>query len=85
MCKLLFGESGQRTLSKQCSAGKLNRFRNGIYTDAPLDKIPQLVSSKWYEIAGYLYDSPVAVFRTADELRPVEGHVFIGANVSQRN
>jgi Fic family protein len=73
-----------KRLSKQVSRGQLKRIRNGIYTDAPWDQIPALVQSRWYDIVDYLYKGAIASHVTAVELRPIDGRVFISADIKQR-
>jgi hypothetical protein len=65
--------------------GELTRIRRGIYTDAPFEDIPQLLNSRWYEVVAYLFGTKSLVaFRTACELKPSDGVVFIVDHVSKR-
>ncbi|MFT6910725.1 MAG: hypothetical protein ACJAS1_007461 [Oleiphilaceae bacterium] len=73
-----------KRLSALVQRGKLNRIRQGIYTDASMEEIPSLLESRWYEVVAYLCHKPLAAYRTAYELRPVHGHIFIVADVKKR-
>jgi hypothetical protein len=73
-----------KRLSALVHRGKLNRIRHGIYTDAAMEEIPTLLESRWYEVVAYLCHNPLAAYRTAHELRPVNGHVFVVADVKKR-
>jgi len=73
-----------KRLAKRVGRGQLKRIRNGIYTDAPWDEIAALVQSRWYDIVDYLYKDAIASHITAVELRPIDGRVFITANIKQR-
>ncbi|MFV1873471.1 MAG: Fic family protein [Oleiphilus sp.] len=73
-----------KRLSALVQRGKLNRIRQGIYTDASMEEIPSLLESRWYEVVAYLCHSPLAAYRTAYELRPVHGHIFIVSDVKKR-
>lgn len=86
MVRLIFPKDTNeaKQLAARVKLGKLNRIRQGIYTDANLDQIPALVSSHWYEIVEHLCDQPVVAYRTAVELKPHQGRVFIVANVQKR-
>ena len=86
MSKLIFAQNTThaKTLSKMLSTQGLKRIRQGIYTDAPYEKINQLVANKWYEIVNYLYPTAIASHSSAFNLRPVNGVVYISAPVKQR-
>ncbi len=86
MVSLIFPKdiSEAKQLAAQVKLGKLNRIRQGIYTDANPDQISALVTSRWYEIVEHLCDQPVAAYRTAVELKPHRGRVFVVANVQKR-
>ena len=42
------------------------------------------MASRWYEVVAYLYSNPLVVYRTAHELKPFNGHVFVMAGVKKR-
>ncbi|MCP3907065.1 MAG: Fic family protein [Oceanicoccus sp.] len=73
-----------KQLSKRVSSGELKRIRQGIYTDAPWEQVPALVQSRWYDIVDYLFENGIASHVTAAELRPVDGRVFISADIKHR-
>lgn len=68
----------QRELRNAYRTGKLFRIRKGIYIDADNEAIKnKTIISQWYRIAQYLFDGSIAAFRTADELRPVNGRIYL--------
>ncbi|MEH6578858.1 MAG: Fic family protein [Amphritea sp.] len=73
-----------KSLAKRTQKGELNRIRQGIYTDAPLDEITSLLNLRWADIVEYLQPDAIAAYRTAFELTPVDGHVFVVADVKKR-
>jgi len=87
MAKLYFATDPKRgaVLSKQYRYGELHRIRAGVYSDSadPQD-IEQLLNSRWADLAQYLFDNPVAVFRTAVELKPHQNHLYLTADGLKR-
>lgn len=79
MAALFFSTSDEvsRTLSNKAKKGELVRIYRGIYTDAAYKDVAKVVTSKWYEIVHYLFPKAIAAYRTAHELRPIEGTVYI--------
>ena len=78
-------EESSRALSYKAKKGELIRVYRGIYTDVPYEEIEKVVTSKWYEIVHYLFPNAIAAYRTAHELRPIEGTVYIvQAGVARR-
>ncbi len=86
MAQLIFpnDEAHSKQLSKKVASGELKRIRQGIYTDAPYEKINELVNKQWYKIVDYLYPSAIASHSTAETLKPVNGLVYITANIQVR-
>nr|MDT0253158.1 hypothetical protein [Endozoicomonas sp.] len=87
MAKLLFSNSTSeaKKYALAVQKGELTRIRRGVYTDAAYEAIPQLLASRWYEVVAYLFGMDVLIaFRTACELKPADGAVFIVANVNKR-
>lgn len=84
--KLYFSEDAKKskTLSLRSRKGELKRIHKGIYTNACYENIEQLVLNRWYEVVHFLYPTGIAIFRSAHELRPVNGIVFIGADIEKR-
>ena len=77
-------EKLSRELSAKVKKGELKRIYRGIYTDAPFAELQDLVLNRWYEIVNYLLPNAVAAYRTAHELRPINGMVFVVDDVSVR-
>lgn len=80
-------DDSQREIRNASRAGKLFRIRNGIYIDTDNETvIDQTIISQWHRIAQFLFKGAIAAFRTADELRPIEGRVYLLAeNLKRRN
>jgi len=58
--------------------GELFRVRKGIYVDTDdQGETDKLILKQWVRIANYLFEQAIAVYRTASELRPVEGRVYL--------
>ena len=78
MAKLIFpsSENAQKA-SRLAAQGRLHRIRNGIYTDtSDSEEITKTLNSKWMDVACKLFDGPVAVARTASELKPAGGRLY---------
>lgn len=74
-----------KRLSRLYQRGKLHRIRQGIYIDAnAIGELESTLESRWYEVAEFLFERPVATHRTAAELRPVQGRVYLTAAVRKR-
>lgn len=87
MAKLYFATDPKRgaVLSKQYRNGELHRIRAGVYSDsADPQEIEPLLKSRWADLAQYLFDNPVAVFRTAVELKPHQNHLYLTADGLKR-
>ena len=78
MAKLIFPSSEEaQKASRLAAQGKLHRIRKGIYTDtSDSEDITKTLNNKWMDVACKIFDSPVAVARTASELRPAEGRLY---------
>ena len=58
--------------------GELFRIRQGIYVDSSgKNDVENILNQQWYKIAKYLFEDAIAVFRTAVELKPVEGRIYL--------
>ena len=79
MAKLIFPSSEEALKASRLAAqGKLHRIRKGIYIDtSDLEEITKTLNSKWMDVACRIFDGPVAVARTASELRPAEGRLYL--------
>ena len=65
--------------------GELFRIRQGIYTDyGDREGIETVLNQQWYKVAKYLFRNAIAVFRTAAELKPVNGRVYLMVPDRQR-
>ncbi|MEQ5806142.1 Fic family protein [Alteromonas sp. NFXS44] len=73
-----------KALSKKFVAGTLKRIRQGIYTNAPYEEINDLVIRQWSKIVNYLYPNAIASHSTAEHLKPVDGTVYITADIKVR-
>lgn len=77
--------AAQGRLRRRFRKGELARIRRGIYVDShDAAEIEKTLNSQWREIATHLFDQPVAVFRTAAELRPAKGHVYLAVKGAAR-
>ncbi len=78
MAKLIFPSSEEaQKASRLAAQGKLHRIRKGIYTDtSDSEEITKTLNNKWMDVACKIFDGPVAVARTASELRPAEGRLY---------
>ncbi len=78
MAKLIFPSSEEaQKASRLAAQGKLHRIRKGIYINtSDTEEITKTLNNKWMEIACKIFDGPVAVARTAAELRPAEGRLY---------
>jgi hypothetical protein len=82
MAKLIFpsGEEIQKAY-KLTAKGEWNRIRNGIYIESQdSDEITKALDNDWMEVASNIFDDPVAVARTAAELKPAEGRLYFVSN-----
>lgn len=77
--------SDAKRLSREVQSGRLKRIRQGIYTDANWEDIPQLLHNRWYEIVAYLYPTAIASHTTAASLKPENNTVHITAEVGRQN
>ena len=78
------GNAESKVLSKKYTAGALKRIRQGIYTDAPYEEINDLVIKQWSRIVNYLYPTAIASHSTAEYLKPIDGIVYITADIKVR-
>ena len=65
--------------------GELYRIHPGIYIDSDdKDEINKTLNNNWQKIARHIYKDSIAVFRTAVELRPIDGRIYLmDGNVNQ--
>ena len=74
-----------KRLSRLYQQGKLHRIRQGIYIDAnAVSELEATLNSRWYEVADFLFERPVATHRTAAELKPAQGRIYLTAAVQKR-
>jgi len=76
--------ASSKTLSKRTQKGQLIRIRQGVYTDAAFEEISDLVRLRWADIVEYLRPDAIVAYRTAYEMKPAEGHVFVVADAKAR-
>ena len=80
MARLFFarGQQQAKKLAYRYQKGELNRIRRGIYVDVENeDEVAKTLESKWYEIARYIFVEPIAIARTAVELKPAGGRLYL--------
>ena len=70
--------SARDALQRRFRRGELTRVRNGIYVDShdPAE-IAGVIYNEWATIADFLFNNPIAVYRTAFELKPVNDRVYL--------
>jgi hypothetical protein len=67
-----------KRLSRLAGQGRLHRIRQGIYIDtADEADIRQTLENQWVKVATYLLSHAVPVARTAVELKPAEGRLYL--------
>jgi len=78
MATLIFPSSEEAQKASRLTAqGKLHRIRNGIYIDTDdEEEIFRTLNNKWMDVACEIFGDPVAVARTAAELRPAGGRLY---------
>ncbi len=78
MTELYFAQSGDSSLSRKAGRGELFRIRNGIYANTadPAEQA-RLLNENWMAVANYLFPDGILVDRTAVELKPAEGRVYL--------
>jgi len=75
----------QITLRKRFRRGELFRVRKDIYVDTDdKEEMEKTVLGQWSNIANFLFGNAVAVYRTADELKPFKGRVYLMVANGQR-
>ena len=86
MAKLIFpSKEESKKAARLAAKGELHRIRNGFYIDThDPEEITKTLSSKWMEVACKLFDTPVAVARTAVELKPAGGRLYFVSNSLKR-
>jgi len=78
MARIIFPSSKEaQKASRLAAKGELFRIRKGIYIDTnDPEEITKTLNSNWMEVACKIIDGPVAVARTAVELKPAEGRLY---------
>lgn len=86
MANLIFPSNEEsKKAARLVAKGELHRIRNGIYIDThDPEEISTTLSNKWMEVARKLFDAPVAVARTAVELKPAGGRLYFVSNTLKR-
>jgi len=86
MANLIFpAKEGSKKAARLTAKGELHRIRNGIYIDThDPEEITRTLSNQWMEVACKLFDAPVAVARTAVELKPAGGRLYFVSNTLKR-
>jgi Fic/DOC family len=80
------GKADSNRLSRRVEKGELVRIRRGVYTDEfDPDRLPSLLQSRWHEVVKALCPAgTIAAYRTAMELRPEQGQIFLAAPIVRR-
>ena len=70
--------STRSALQRRFRRGELTRVRNGVYVDGhdPAE-VAKIIRTEWVAIANFLFTNPIAVYRTAFELKPVNDRVYL--------
>jgi len=78
MATLHFSDrTNAKKLSLLREKGELYRIRRGIYIDTnDSDEVARVLDNQWPDIACYLFGEPVAVARTAAELKPAGRRLY---------
>ena len=78
MAKLIFPSSKEaQKASRLAKKGKLLRIRKGIYIDTlDPEEVFKTLNNGWMDVACNIFDAPVAVARTAVELKPAGGRLY---------
>jgi hypothetical protein len=78
MANLYFAQAGDISLSRRAAKGELFRIRNGIYVDSfDLSEQQRALNTGWMEVASFLFPKAVLVDRTAAELLPKNGRIYL--------
>ena len=82
MAQLIFPSSEEMQKAQRLAAkGEWTRVRNGIYTElSDPDEISRALNNEWMGVASKIFEDPVAVARTAAELKPAEGRLYFVSN-----
>lgn len=71
-------DNSQRDIRNARRAGKLFLIRKGIYIDTNNEAVVnKTIINQWQRIAQFLFKGSIAAFRTADELRPMNGRIYL--------
>lgn len=87
MTKLYFPTSEEsQKVARRAAKGELQRIRKGIYiATSDSEEVTRALNNEWMDVASYIFPKPVAVARTAAELRPAEGRLyFVSSQLKQR-
>lgn len=78
MANLYFSSGTEaKKLARLREKGELHSIRRGVYIDTEEpDEIARTLENQWADVASYLFRKPVAVARTAAELRPAGGRIY---------
>ncbi|MDQ6996309.1 MAG: hypothetical protein Q9M82_02475 [Mariprofundus sp.] len=82
---VLFSTSSNvKGLKKRIETGELKQVHPKIYVNASDSDIANLLRRHWRDIAEHLYPEAIVSFRSAIEMKPHEGHVFLSYNSKRR-
>ena len=78
MAKIIIPSSKEaQKASRLAAKGELFRIRKRIYIDThDSEEITKTLNNNWMEVACNIFEDPVAVARTAAELRPAQGRLY---------
>ena len=87
MAELTFSSrENSLSVTRLAEKGVLHKIRRGIYIDTNDEQeIESTLNNNWMEIACYIFDKPIAVARTAAELKPANRRLyFVSDAIKQR-
>ena len=68
----------RKELQRYFRRGGLTRIRKDVYVDTDdIVEIEDTLREEWVRVANFLFVDPLAVYRTAVELRPVNNRVYL--------
>ncbi|MDX8396295.1 MAG: Fic family protein [Mariprofundaceae bacterium] len=81
---LFSSSSNAKELKKRLESGELKQVHQKIYVNTHERDTPATLRRYWRDIAEHLYPEAIVSFRTALEMKPHEGHVFLSYSSKRR-
>jgi len=82
---LLRSKENTKELTRRHTLGEIHRVCRGVYLDGRKEDAFQAVRGNWQKIVDYLYPKAVISFRTALEIKPHDGYVFLTYEGTRRS